>query len=42
MISAGDFRNGMCFEMDGQVFQVVEQIPKQKKYAMNLNTVKLI
>ena len=24
MISAGDFRNGMCFEMDGQVFQVVE------------------
>ncbi len=24
MISAGDFRNGMCFEMDGQVFTVVE------------------
>lgn len=24
MISAGDFRNGLCFEMDGQVFQVVE------------------
>ena len=24
MISAGDFRNGVCFEMDGQVFQVVE------------------
>ena len=24
MISAGDFRNGMCFEMDGQVLQVVE------------------
>ena len=24
MISAGDFRNGMTFEMDGQVFQVVE------------------
>ena len=24
MISAGDFRHGMCFEMDGQVFQVVE------------------
>ncbi|MCQ2466229.1 MAG: elongation factor P [Clostridia bacterium] len=23
-ISAGDFRNQMCFEMDGQVFQVVE------------------
>lgn len=24
MISAGEFRNGVCFEMDGQVFQVVE------------------
>ena len=24
MIRVGDFRNGMCFEMDGQVFQVVE------------------
>ncbi len=24
MISAGDFRNGLCFEMDGQVYQVVE------------------
>lgn len=24
MISAGDFRNGIVFEMDGQVFQVVE------------------
>lgn len=24
MISAGDFRNNMCFEMDGQVYQVVE------------------
>lgn len=24
MISAGDFRNGMTFEMDGDVFQVVE------------------
>lgn len=24
MISAGDFRNGMCFEMDGQVYTVVE------------------
>lgn len=24
MISAGDFRNNVCFEMDGQVFQVVE------------------
>jgi len=24
MISAGDFRNGVSFEMDGQVFQVVE------------------
>ena len=24
MISAGDFRNGLCFEMDSQVFQVVE------------------
>ncbi len=24
MISAGDFRNGICFEMDGQVFQVIE------------------
>ena len=24
MISAGDFRNGMCFEMDDQVYQVVE------------------
>ena len=24
MISAGDFRNGMCFEMDNHVYQVVE------------------
>lgn len=24
MISAGDFRNGVTFEMDGQIFQVVE------------------
>ena len=24
MISAGDFRNGMTFEMDGKVYQVVE------------------
>ena len=24
MISAGDFRNGMTFEMDGQVMQVIE------------------
>ena len=24
MISAGEFRNGMTFEMDGQVMQVVE------------------
>ena len=24
MISAGDFRNGMTFEMDGQVMQIVE------------------
>lgn len=24
MISAGDFRNNVCFEMDGQVYQVVE------------------
>ena len=24
MISAGDFRNGLCFEMDSQVYQVVE------------------
>ena len=24
MISTGDFRNGLCFEMDGQVYQVVE------------------
>ena len=24
MISAGDFINGMCFEMDNQVYQVVE------------------
>ncbi len=24
MISAGEFRNGVTFEMDGQVFQVVE------------------
>lgn len=24
MISAGDFRNGVCFEMDGQVFQVLK------------------
>ncbi len=24
MISAGDFRNGVTFELDGQVMQVVE------------------
>ncbi|MBQ4578175.1 MAG: elongation factor P, partial [Clostridia bacterium] len=24
MITAGDFRNGKTFEMDGQVYQVVE------------------
>ena len=24
MITAGDFRNGSTFELDGQVFQVVE------------------
>ena len=24
MISAGDFRNGLCFEMDNQVYQVIE------------------
>jgi len=24
MVTAGDFRNGMTFDMDGQVFQVVE------------------
>ena len=24
MVSAGDFKNGVVFEMDGQVFQVVE------------------
>ena len=24
MISAGEFRNGVTFEMDGQVFQVIE------------------
>ena len=24
MITAGDFRNGVTFDMDGQVFQVVE------------------
>ncbi len=24
MITAGDFRNGMTFDMDGQVFQVIE------------------
>ena len=24
MITAGDFRNGVTFEMDGQVMQVVE------------------
>ena len=24
MISAGEFRNGVTFEMDGQVMQVVE------------------
>jgi elongation factor P len=24
MVSAGDFRNGLTFEMDGQVFQVIE------------------
>lgn len=24
MVSAGDFRNGVTFEMDGQVYQIVE------------------
>ncbi|NLO45349.1 MAG: elongation factor P [Clostridiales bacterium] len=24
MVSAGDFRNGMTFEMDGQVYQIIE------------------
>ncbi len=24
MVTAGDFRNGMTFEMDGNVFQIVE------------------
>ena len=24
MITAGDFRNGVTFELDGQIFQVVE------------------
>ncbi|MBR5202609.1 MAG: elongation factor P, partial [Clostridia bacterium] len=24
MVSAGDFRNGVTFEMDGNVFQIVE------------------
>ena len=24
MVTAGDFRNGMTFDMDGNVFQVVE------------------
>ena len=28
MITAGDFRNGVTFEMDGQVMQVVE-FPRQ-------------
>ena len=24
MVSAGDFRNGMTFEMDGDVYQIIE------------------
>ena len=24
MVSAGDFRNGVTFEMDGQVYQIIE------------------
>ena len=24
MVSAGDFRNGMTFDMDGDVFQIIE------------------
>ena len=24
MISAGDFRNGVTFEMDGSIYQVIE------------------
>ena len=24
MVTAGDFRNGVTFEMDGQVYQIVE------------------
>lgn len=39
MISAGDFRNGMTFEMDGGVFQVIEfQHVKQGKGAAFVRT----
>ena len=24
MVSAGDFRNGVTFEMEGQVYQIIE------------------
>ena len=30
MISAGEFRNGVTFEQDGQVLQVVEVLPAIK------------
>ena len=42
MISAGDFRNGKTFEMDGQVFQVVEfQHVKPGKGTISLDTIHL-
>ena len=36
MISAGDFRNGKTFEMDGQVFQVVEKVCVLKQHQVYL------
>lgn len=37
MISAGDFRNGVTFELDGQVVQVIEfQHVKQVKVQRSL------
>ena len=32
MISAGDFRNGMTFEMDGQVVQIAPMIFSEYLY----------
>ena len=40
MITAGDFRNGVTFELDGQVYQVVEFMhvkPERALHSSGLN-----